>query len=107
MVSCGLVSGSDSEGLLRSGDIDIFISDSAYLSYIASQSEGEFQVAGGLSLNPAQFSIAVGITVGKDDGISEAIAAAINQMMTESSYCEIVAKWYLESDAIVTSEVRR
>lgn len=107
MVSCGLVSGSDSEGLFGRGYIDIFISDSAYLSYIASQSEGEFQVAGGLSLNPAQFSITVGITVGKDNGISEAIAAAINQMMAESSYYEIVAKWYLESDAIVTSEVRR
>lgn len=107
MVSSVLLSDSNFEGLLRSGDIDIFISDSAYLSYIASQSEGEFQVAGGLSLNPAQFSITVGITVGKDNGISEAIAAAINQMMAESSYCEIVAKWYLESDAIVTSEVRR
>ena len=64
-------------------------------------------MAGGLSLNPAQLSITVGITVGKDNGISEAIAAAINQMMAESSYYEIVAKWYLESDAIVTSEVRR
>jgi len=103
VVSSVLLSDSDFEGLLRSGDIDIFISDSAYLSYIASQSEGEFEVAGGLSLNPAQFSI----TVGKDNGISEAIAAAINQMMAESSYYEIVAKWYLESDAIVTSEVRR
>lgn len=102
-MSSASVSGSDFEGLLRSGDIDIFISDSAYLSYIASQSEGEFQVTVGPSLNPAL----LGITVGKDNGISEALAAAINQMMADGSYGEIVAKWNLESDAIVTSEVRR
>ncbi len=95
--------GSDFENLLRNGDIDIFVADSAYLSYIASQSEGEFQLTTGAPLNPAL----LGVTVSKDNDISTAIDAAINQMMADGSYSEIVSKWSLDSDAIDSAEVLR
>ena len=95
--------GSDFQNSLRNGDIDIFISDSAYLVYTESQSEGEFQVTSGPTVNPA----ILGIAVAKDNDISPAIAMAIDQMIADGSYGEIVAKWNLESDALGSAEVLR
>lgn len=95
--------GSDFQNSLRNGDIDIFISDSAYLVYTESQSEGEFQVTSGSTVNPA----ILGIAVAKDNDISPAIALAIDQMIADGSYGDIVAKWNLESDALGSAEVLR
>ena len=95
--------GSDFQNSLRNGDIDIFISDSAYLVYTESQSEGEFQVTSGPTVNPA----ILGIAVAKDNDISPAIAMAIDQMIADGSYGDIVAKWNLESDALGSAEVLR
>ncbi|SDJ82556.1 amino acid ABC transporter substrate-binding protein, PAAT family [Cryobacterium psychrotolerans] len=77
------------------GQVDAMSADSPVTLYAISKTEGELQLAG------ETFDVApYGIAVGKDSGLAEAIQAALQSMVDDGSYAEILDAWGVSDGGI-------
>jgi len=88
---------------LQSGRIDIALGDSGNAAFIASQSDGVFEVAAGPLLNSGPG----GMIVKNDSALADAIAAALNETIADGSYTEIATKWGMSSGSVAEAVVSR
>lgn len=85
---------------LTSGRADASMSDYGPLSYIADRSSGALEV-----LQETYDPSTWGFTFPQGSDLSPAIAAAVNVLMEDGTYEEILSKWGVTSGAIEESEV--
>ncbi len=77
------------------GQADAMSADSPVTLYAISKTEGKLQLAG------ETFDVApYGIAVGKDSGLAEAIQAALQSMVDDGSYAEILDTWGVSDGGI-------
>lgn len=77
------------------GQADAMSADSPVTLYAISKTEGKLQLAG------ETFDVApYGIAVGKDAGLAEAIQAALQSMVDDGSYADILDKWGVSDGGI-------
>jgi polar amino acid transport system substrate-binding protein len=80
---------------VSSGRADVGFADSQVAGYVVAQSNGEFQLSGD-AFNVAPY----GIATPKANGMAQAIAAAVSQLMENGTYAKILKKWGVESGAV-------
>jgi polar amino acid transport system substrate-binding protein len=85
---------------LRSGRIEVAMADSPVAAHVARQSSGQLAVAGDI-FAPAPY----GIAVPKDSGLAEPLRDAINELIADGTYHEILAARELEAGALERSEI--
>jgi polar amino acid transport system substrate-binding protein len=88
---------------LQSGRIDIYVGPnptSSYHSAVSGDTKVVGQVSGGGEV-PAQIA---GMTK-KGSGLAEPVAAALNELIQNGKYKEVLARWNLTNEAIAKSEV--
>lgn len=82
------------------GRADFTMSDYASLVYVADQASGKFEVI------PEQYDpIPWGVAVPKGTGMAEPVQAALEKLMADGTYDEILKKWGVESGAIESPEI--
>lgn len=77
------------------GKADAFDADSPITEYAVKQSSGKLQLAGDI-YGAAPY----GLAVAKGNGLEQALQKAIQGMMDDGTYKQILAKWGVESGAI-------
>jgi polar amino acid transport system substrate-binding protein len=85
---------------LTSGKAQVAMADSPVVAYAIQQSDGQLQ-ATGKDYDSAPY----GIAVNKDSGLTEAVHAAVSELMANETYAAILKKWNLTSGAIDESKV--
>ena len=79
------------------GQADALSADSPVTFYAIAQTEGKLQAAG------ETFDVApYGIVVGKESGLAQAVQAALQSMVDDGSYGDILDKWGVADGAIET-----
>jgi polar amino acid transport system substrate-binding protein len=80
---------------VSSGRADVGFADSQVVGYIVKQSNGQFQVTG------QAFAVApYGIALPKGNGMAKAIQAALQQLIKDGTYQQLLKKWGVESGGI-------
>jgi polar amino acid transport system substrate-binding protein len=82
------------------GRADAFTADSPVTQYAVSQTDGKLQLAGPIS-EAAPF----GVALPKDGSMTKAIQAAMQSMMDDGTYLEILTRWGVEDGAITTATI--
>lgn len=101
-VVASVVPGSGDLGLaLQSGRVDAVLTDGSNAAYTATQSNGKFDVAPGPPYNPAPF----GIASKKGTGMDQAVQKAMESMLADGSYAQILDKWGMQAGAITTAKI--
>lgn len=85
---------------LTSGRADASMSDYGPLSYVAERSEGSLEV-----LQETYDPSTWGFTFPQGSDLTPAIAAAVNVLIDDGTYGEILSKWGVTSGAIEKSEI--
>ncbi|GAB3275893.1 ABC transporter substrate-binding protein [Kineosporia babensis] len=85
---------------LTSGRADATMSDYGPLAYQAERSNGQFEVLEA-NYDPSTW----GFAFPQGSGLEEAVAAAMNRMIEDGTYAEILARWEVQAGAITTSEI--
>lgn len=85
---------------LTSGKAQVALADSPVAAYAVKQSEGKLK-ATGKDYDSAPY----GIAVSKKSGLTPAVQAAVQALMDNGAYAEILKKWGLSSGAIEESKV--
>jgi polar amino acid transport system substrate-binding protein len=85
---------------LTSGRADASMSDYGPLAYVAALSGGELEVLQE-NYDPSTW----GFAFPKGSALAPAVAEAMNKLITDGTYGEILSKWGVESGAIAVSEV--
>jgi polar amino acid transport system substrate-binding protein len=85
---------------LTSGRADASMSDYGPLAYVAALSGGELEVLQE-NYDPSTW----GFAFPKGSALAPAVAEAMNKLITDGTYGEILSKWGVESGAITESEV--
>lgn len=85
---------------LTSGKAQVALADSPVAQYAVKQSEGTLKSTG-----KDYDSAPYGIAVGKETGLTEAVQAAVQELMDNGTYQAILDKWGLASGAISESKV--
>lgn len=81
--------------LVESKKSDYGMADSPVAAYIVKKSEGNLLKVGG------DYGIApYGVAVNRKSGLAVAVAAAVNSLIKDGSYEEILARWGLEGGAV-------
>jgi polar amino acid transport system substrate-binding protein len=78
-----------------SGRADVGFADSQVAGYVVTQSNGAF-VLSGQPFNVAPY----GIATPKGNGMAQAVAAALSQLMGNGTYMAILKKWGVQSGAV-------
>lgn len=86
---------------LSTGRIDAALADSGVAGYMAKQSGGKFEIVG------EPYSTApYGIAVPKDSGdMTKALQGAIQALIDDGTYADVLKKWASEGGAIETAEI--
>jgi polar amino acid transport system substrate-binding protein len=93
--------GQDAPNLaLASGQIQGTILDQIAAAQIAAASQGKFEVVG-----EAIEAAPIGVAVPKSSGMTEAVHAAMQSLMDDGTYQELLARWSLEAAGVTTSDV--
>jgi polar amino acid transport system substrate-binding protein len=80
---------------VSSGRADVGFVDSQIAGYIAKQSNGQFQVTG------KAFEVApYGIALPKGNGMAKAVQAALEQLIKNGTYQQLLKKWGVQSGGI-------
>jgi polar amino acid transport system substrate-binding protein len=82
------------------GRADAMTADSPVTQYAVSQTDGKLVLAGSIS-EAAPF----GVALPKDGSMTPAIQAAMQSLMDDGTYLEILTKWGVEDGAITTATV--
>jgi polar amino acid transport system substrate-binding protein len=91
---------------VSSDRIDAFMTAKGQLSWVLREDSG----AEGLEIQPLDYQPNLeGVAVGKDSGMTEAIVAAMNQLIEDGSYAEIMGHWDIDfgllDEAVVNPDV--
>lgn len=96
------ISQTDATESVVSGESEFGMADTPVASYIVRQSEGVLAKVGeDYGLMP------YGVAVNRESGLARPVRAAINSLIADGTYAEILARWGLESGAIEVSVVNR
>ena len=82
------------------GRADVGFADSPVAAYIVATSNGVFQNSGS-SVNNAPY----GLALPKGNGMAKPVAAAVNALIANGVYNQILTKWGVQSGAITTATV--
>lgn len=85
---------------LSSGRAEVALADSPVAAYAVKQSDGKLKSTG-----EEYDSAPYGIAVNKDNGMTEAIQAAVNSLMSNGTYTQILDKWGVSGGAIEESKI--
>jgi polar amino acid transport system substrate-binding protein len=89
---------------LGSGQIDAYLGpnpDSAYHVAVAGQTE----IIGTYSGGGATVQGEIALTTKKNNGLVEALQAAVNELIKSGDYAKILARWNLSNEAVPTSQI--
>ncbi|MFI5490642.1 ABC transporter substrate-binding protein [Micromonospora echinaurantiaca] len=84
---------------VKSGRADAFFSSQAPLTYFASQSNGELELAGTGQKNGFD-DLYQGAVVPKDSALRDVLLAAMQELFDNGTYAKIMAKWGLDGNKI-------
>ena len=85
---------------VSSGRADVGFADSPVAAYIVATSNGVFQNSG-TSVNNAPY----GFALPRGNGMAAPVAAAVNALIANGVYSQILTKWGVQSGAITTATV--
>jgi len=85
---------------VSSGRADVGFADSPVAAYIVATSNGVFQNSGS-SVNNAPY----GLALPRGNGMAAPVAAAVNALIANGVYSQILTKWGVQSGAITTATV--
>jgi len=85
---------------VSSGRADVGFADSPVAAYIVATSNGVFQNSG-YSVNNAPY----GLALPKGNGMAAPVAAAVNALIANGVYHQILVKWGVQAGAITTAAV--
>lgn len=91
----------DANLAVSSGRADLGFADGGLASYIVKQSHGEFAITG----SPIEDVAQTGIAIPKGSGMAKATQAAINAMIKDGTYTQILKKWGTVGEAIPQSQI--
>jgi polar amino acid transport system substrate-binding protein len=97
----GFPTQTDVNSALQAGRIDAYLADSPVVDYALKQTGGAFQKVGG-DLDTAPYGIAIPKTAGT---LKTAIQDAVQHLMDDGSYKQILAHWGVGSGAISTARI--
>ncbi|MFF0064510.1 ABC transporter substrate-binding protein [Streptomyces sp. NPDC005279] len=89
---------------LQSGRIDAYLGPNPTAAYHVA-SAGQTRIIGTLSGGGSQVQGKIAATTKKGSGLVEAYAAAIDQIIKDGSYAEVLKRWGLSSEAVAKSEI--
>jgi polar amino acid transport system substrate-binding protein len=85
---------------LQANTVAAHFTDEPVAGYEVVQGKGKFEMVAGLTLERAP----EGISVGKNNnGLRDAVKAAVQQMMDDGTYLKILTKWGVQSGAIASA----
>ncbi len=85
---------------LSSGRADAVLGDSPVIEYAAKQSNGQFEVSGS-SYDDAPY----GIAVPKENGLAKPVLAALQQLISNGTYKQVLDKWGVAAGAITDPKI--
>jgi polar amino acid transport system substrate-binding protein len=86
---------------VSSGRADLGFADSQVVSYMLTQSNGQFKEVGDpVNVTPSA------IALPKGNGMAPAVQAAVKNLIADGTYAQIFKKWTMESNMIPASEVK-
>jgi polar amino acid transport system substrate-binding protein len=86
---------------LQSGRVDAVLTDGSNAAYTAKQTEGKMELAEGDPYNPAPF----GIASPKGNGMDKAVQAALEKLIADGTYLDILTKWGMQNGAVETAKI--
>ncbi|MFB8414361.1 transporter substrate-binding domain-containing protein [Streptomyces albidoflavus] len=89
---------------LQSGRIDGYLGPSPAVSYHVA-SAGQTEIVGSLSGGGADIQGKIAATTKKDSGLVDAYAAALDQVIADGTYAEVLKRWNLSGEAVEKSEI--
>ncbi|MEU9996633.1 ABC transporter substrate-binding protein [Streptomyces sp. NPDC050848] len=95
---------SDTYLALQSGRIDLFLGPNPTAAYHAATT-GKTEVVGTYSGAGASLQGLIAATTKKDSGLVEPLAAALNQIIDNGTYAQVLKRWGLTDEAVKRSEI--
>nr|WP_205616390.1 ABC transporter substrate-binding protein [Streptomyces harenosi] len=89
---------------LRSGRIDLYLGPHPTTAYHAATT-GRTEVVGTCSGAGAGLQGLIAATTKKDNGLVEPLADALDEIIGNGSYAEVLKRWGLSGEAVTTSEI--
>jgi polar amino acid transport system substrate-binding protein len=90
----------EANGAVSSGRADAGFADSPVSAYIVATSNGVFQNSG------APIGVApYGLALPKSKGLTSPVQAAVNLLISNGVYTQILTKWGLQAGAVTTATV--
>ncbi|MEU9127129.1 ABC transporter substrate-binding protein [Kitasatospora sp. NPDC048540] len=89
---------------LASGRIDAYLGPNPTAAFHAAQT-GETEVIGTYSGAGDQVLGKIAATTKKDNGLVKALNGAINEVLKNGTYAQVLKRWGLDSEAVQTSEI--
>ncbi|WP_406203055.1 ABC transporter substrate-binding protein [Kitasatospora sp. NBC_01560] len=89
---------------LSSGRIDAYLGPNPNLAFHAAQT-GETEVIGTYSGGGADVLGKIAATTKKDNGLVQALNGALNEVIKNGSYAQVLKRWGLDNEAVQTSEL--
>lgn len=92
----------DATESVESGESEFGMADTPVVSYIVSRSGGKLTKVGeDYGLTP------YGVAINRDSGLAVPVRAAIESLIADGTYAEILARWGLEDGAVKSSTISR
>ncbi|NYI03750.1 ABC transporter substrate-binding protein [Allostreptomyces psammosilenae] len=88
---------------LQSGRIDLYLGPNPQIAYHVAVA-GETKIVGNLS-GGGEIEAEIAAMTAKDNGLVQPLSDALNAVIEDGTYAEVLARWNLESEAIPASEV--
>ncbi|AUY49843.1 ABC transporter substrate-binding protein [Streptomyces sp. CB01881] len=89
---------------LSSGRIDAYVGPNPSLAFHAVQT-GESEVIGTYSGGGAEVLGKIAATTRKDGGLVQALGGAINEVIRNGTYAQVLKRWGLDGEAVTASEI--
>ncbi|MFF2658001.1 ABC transporter substrate-binding protein [Kitasatospora sp. NPDC058032] len=89
---------------LASGRIDMYVGPNPMAAFHAVQS-GDTEVIGTYSGGGADVLGKIGATTKKDNGLVKALNGALNEVIKNGTYAQVLKRWGLDAEAVPTSEI--
>ncbi|AXI79443.1 ABC transporter substrate-binding protein [Peterkaempfera bronchialis] len=89
---------------LNSGRIDAWLGPNPSIAYHVAAA-GETEIAGTFSGGGASVQGKIAATVRKDNGLVEPVHAALQTVIDNGSYAQVLKRWGLSGEAVTTSEI--
>ncbi|MFE7776417.1 ABC transporter substrate-binding protein [Streptomyces sp. NPDC057445] len=95
---------SDTYLALQSGRLDLYLGPNPTASYHAATT-GKTEVVGTYSGAGATLQGLIAATTKKDGGLVKPLADALNEVVENGTYAEVLARWGLSAEAVAKSEI--